>query len=107
MQEHYIYYIQLAVILNFLTFLQEFGPGIANVLVGTDKGLETLGKNLVQLQKEFPAAVGTAVIGANLLRYGANIGKEIVGIVKVIKTAFPDKTDKKNRFVELRMLKII
>ncbi len=62
------------------TFLQEFGPGIANVLVGTDKGLETLGKNLVQLQKEFPAAVGTAVIGANLLRYGANIGKEI-GIV--------------------------
>ena len=31
--------------------------------------------------------------------YHSNIGKEIVGIVRVIKTAFLDKTDKKNRFV--------
>ena len=27
--------------------------------------------------------------------YHSNIGKEIVGIVEVIKEAFPDKTDKK------------
>ncbi len=31
--------------------------------------------------------------------YHSNIGKEIVGIVKVIKSAFIDKTDKKKRFV--------
>ena len=30
--------------------------------------------------------------------YHSNIGKEIVGVVKVIRRAFPDKTDKKNRF---------
>ena len=37
--------------------------------------------------------------------YHSNIGKEIVGIVKVIKTAFKDKTDKKNRFgaVQVRL----
>ena len=35
--------------------------------------------------------------------YHSNIGKEIVGIVKVIKTAFPDKTDKKNRFVAVQV----
>ncbi len=27
--------------------------------------------------------------------YHSNIGKEIVGIVEIVKTAFPDKTDKK------------
>ena len=39
--------------------------------------------------------------------YHSNIGKEIVGIVKVIKKAFPDKTDKKNRFlaVQVRFVK--
>ena len=31
--------------------------------------------------------------------YHSNIGKEIVGIVEVIKTAFIDPTDKKNKFV--------
>ena len=35
--------------------------------------------------------------------YHSNIGKEIVGIVKVIKTAFPDKTDSKNRFVAVQV----
>jgi len=31
--------------------------------------------------------------------YHSNIGKEIVGIVKVIKEAYPDKTDHSGRFV--------
>ena len=31
--------------------------------------------------------------------YHSNIGKEIVGIVKVIKESFIDKTDKSGRFV--------
>ena len=31
--------------------------------------------------------------------YHSNIGKEIVGIVKVIKEAYPDKTDQSGRFV--------
>ncbi len=35
--------------------------------------------------------------------YHSNIGKEIVGIVEVIKTAFPDPTDKKKRFVAVRV----
>ena len=35
--------------------------------------------------------------------YHSNIGKEIVGIVKVIKTAFKDKSDKKNRFVAVQV----
>jgi len=35
--------------------------------------------------------------------YHSNIGKEIVGIVRVIKTAFLDKTDKKNRFVAVQV----
>ena len=35
--------------------------------------------------------------------YHSNIGKEIVGIVEVIKTAFPDKTDKKGRFVAMQI----
>ena len=39
--------------------------------------------------------------------YHSNIGKEIVGIVKVIKQAFIDKTDKKKRFlaVQVRFVK--
>ena len=35
--------------------------------------------------------------------YHSNIGKEIVGIVKVIKEAFLDKTDKKKRFVAVQV----
>ena len=35
--------------------------------------------------------------------YHSNIGKEIVGIVKVIKKAFPDITDKKKRFVAVQV----
>ena len=35
--------------------------------------------------------------------YHSNIGKEIVGIVKVIKTAFIDKTDKEKRFVAVQV----
>ena len=35
--------------------------------------------------------------------YHSNIGKEIVGIVEIIKTAFLDKTDKKKRFVAVQV----
>ena len=35
--------------------------------------------------------------------YHSNIGKEIVGIVEVIKEAFPDVTDKKNKFVAVQV----
>ena len=35
--------------------------------------------------------------------YHSNIGKEIVGVVKVIKEAFPDKTDKKKKFVAVQV----
>ena len=35
--------------------------------------------------------------------YHSNIGKEIVGIVEVNKTAFIDPTDKKNRFVAIKV----
>ena len=35
--------------------------------------------------------------------YHSNIGKEIVGIVEVIKEAFLDKTDKKGRFVAVQV----
>ena len=35
--------------------------------------------------------------------YHSNIGKEIVGIVEVIKTAFLDKTDKESRFVAVKV----
>ena len=35
--------------------------------------------------------------------YHSNIGKEIVGIVKVIKEAFIDPTDKKERFVAVKV----
>ena len=41
--------------------------------------------------------------------YHSNIGKEIVGIVKVIKEAYLDKTDKSGRFVAVtvRFVKIL
>ena len=35
--------------------------------------------------------------------YHSNIGKEIVGIVEVIKTAFTDITDKSNKFVAVQI----
>ena len=35
--------------------------------------------------------------------YHSNIGKEIVGIVRIIKSAFIDKTDKKKRFVAVQV----
>jgi predicted RNA-binding protein with PUA-like domain len=35
--------------------------------------------------------------------YHSNIGMEIVGIVEVIKTAFLDVTDEKNRFVAVQV----
>ena len=35
--------------------------------------------------------------------YHSNIGKEIVGIVKVINSAFIDKTDKKKKFVAVQV----
>ena len=35
--------------------------------------------------------------------YHSNIGKEIVGIIEIIKTAFLDKTDKENRFVAVQV----
>ena len=38
-------------------------------------------------------------IGDQCFFYHSNIGKEIVGIVKVIKEAYVDKTDKTGRFV--------
>ena len=42
-------------------------------------------------------------IGDLCFFYHSNIGKEIVGIVKVIKKAFIDKTDKDNRFVAVQV----
>jgi predicted RNA-binding protein with PUA-like domain len=35
--------------------------------------------------------------------YHSNIGKEIVGIVEIIKTAFKDKTDKEGKFVAVQV----
>ena len=35
--------------------------------------------------------------------YHSNIGKEIVGIVKIIKESFIDPTDKKKRFVAVQV----
>ena len=42
-------------------------------------------------------------IGDLCFFYHSNIGKEIVGIVKVIKGAFLDKTDKDKRFVAVQV----
>ena len=39
----------------------------------------------------------------DLCFYHSNIGKEIVGIVKVIKTAFIDKTDKKRGLLPFKL----
>ena len=42
-------------------------------------------------------------VGELCFFYHSNIGKEIVGIVKIIKAAFIDKTDKKKRFVSVQV----
>jgi len=42
-------------------------------------------------------------IGDLCFFYHSNIGKEIVGIVKIIKEAFIDKTDKKKKFVAVQV----
>ena len=42
-------------------------------------------------------------IGDLCFFYHSNIGKEIVGIVKVIREAFADKTDKKKKFVAVQV----
>ena len=42
-------------------------------------------------------------IGDLCFFYHSNIGKEIVGIVKIIKEAFIDKTDENNRFVAVQV----
>jgi predicted RNA-binding protein with PUA-like domain len=42
-------------------------------------------------------------IGDLCFFYNSNIGKEIVGIIEVIKEAFDDKTDKKKRFVAVQV----
>ncbi len=42
-------------------------------------------------------------IGDLCFFYHSNIGKEIVGTVKVIRQAFLDKTDKKRRFVAVQV----
>ena len=35
--------------------------------------------------------------------YHSNIGREVVGVIKIIKTAFLDKTDKEKRFVAVQV----
>jgi len=42
-------------------------------------------------------------IGDLCFFYHSNIGKEIVGVIKVIKKAFRDKTDKEKRFVAVQV----
>ena len=42
-------------------------------------------------------------VGELCFFYHSNFGKEIVGVVKVIRTAFIDKTDKKKRFVAVQV----
>ena len=42
-------------------------------------------------------------VGDECFFYHSNEGKEIVGIVSVIKNAFLDKTDKKKRFVAVQV----
>tara|TARA_B100000941_G_C28482168_1_gene542824 strand:- start:517 stop:915 length:399 start_codon:yes stop_codon:yes gene_type:complete len=42
-------------------------------------------------------------VGDKCFFYHSNEGKEIVGIVSVIKSAFIDKTDTKNRFVAVQV----
>ena len=45
----------------------------------------------------------TMKLGDLCFFYHSNIGKEIVGVVKIVKEAFLDKTDKKGRFVAVQV----
>ena len=40
-------------------------------------------------------------IGDKAFFYHSNIGKEIVGILKIVKEAYPDPTDEKGKFVQV------
>ncbi len=42
-------------------------------------------------------------IGDMCFFYHSNVGKEIVGIIRVVKEAFLDKTDKDSRFVAVQV----
>ena len=42
-------------------------------------------------------------VGDQCFFYHSNIGKEVVGIVEVIKSAFPDKSDKSGKFVAVQV----
>ena len=42
-------------------------------------------------------------VGEKCFFYHSNIGKEIVGIVEITKEAFPDKTDKNNKFFAVQV----
>ena len=42
-------------------------------------------------------------VGERCFFYHSNIGKEIVGIVEITKEAFPDKTDKNNKFFAVQV----
>ena len=43
------------------------------------------------------------IVGDKCFFYHSNIGKEIVGVVKVIKKAFIDKTDAKKKFFAVQV----
>ena len=64
-----------------------------------DKGMEWNGVRYYQAAKNLK----NMKVGDLCFFYHSNIGKEIVGIVKVIKKAFIDKTDKKKRFLAVQV----
>ena len=65
---------------------------------GTREARETGGRNY-QAANNLKAMQ----LGDLCFFYHSNVGKEIVGIVKVIKKAFIDQTDKKKRFVAVQV----
>ena len=75
------------------------GPNI-NLLGDRDKSLYG-GETYENLQNRCKSEAKK--IKVNIDFYHSNIGKEIVGIVKVINEAFIDKTDKKKRFVAVQV----
>ena len=64
-----------------------------------DKGVEWSGVRNYQAAKNLRSMKK----GDLCFFYHSNIGKEIVGIVEIIKTAFIDPTDKKKRFVAVQV----
>ncbi len=64
-----------------------------------DKGAEWNGGRNFQAAKNLK----NMKIGDLCFFYHSNIGKEIVGIVKVVKEAFIDPTDRKKRFVAVKV----